>query len=74
MIRLPSYLQLSAHGVYYFRAAVPETLRSRLGRREIKCSLGTRSKAEAVERARSISLSMRHLYACFSQPMVLRLT
>jgi hypothetical protein len=71
MIRLPSYLQLSAHGVYYFRAAVPDALRARLGRREIKCSLGTRSKAEAVELARSIPLSMRHLYGYLSQPMAM---
>lgn len=67
MIRLPSYLQQSAHGVYYFRAAVPVALRSRLGRREIKCSLATRSRAEAIDRARSISLSIRHLYGYLSQ-------
>jgi hypothetical protein len=39
MLRLPSYLQLNSYGIFYFRIAVPKSLRVVLGRREIKRSL-----------------------------------
>lgn len=43
MMRIPSYIQRSRHGIYFFRIAVPKALRETVnGRREIKHSLQTR--------------------------------
>lgn len=66
MIRSPSHLQRSSHGIYYFRVVVPDALKSHLKRREIKCSLRTRCKQEAIGRALPLSLSIRHVFGNLS--------
>lgn len=44
----PPYLIRSRHGIYYFRLVVPKRLQSSIGRTEIRRSLRTRSKREAL--------------------------
>lgn len=50
MARSPLYLQLSRHGVYYFRMRVPLHLVGALGCTHIKRSLATRKHREALVR------------------------
>lgn len=58
MVRGDSYLYLSRHNIYYFRAIVPDGIREELHKREYRCSLKTRSPHVA----RSMG---RVLRACF---------
>ncbi|MEH6509612.1 DUF6538 domain-containing protein [Halopseudomonas aestusnigri] len=48
MQALPSYIQLSRHPVFYCRVAVPQSLRPVIGRREIRRSLNTRCRHQAL--------------------------
>lgn len=50
--RLPAYLLLSRHHVFYFRVAVPVPLRSVLSRSEIRVSLRTSDRRAAISDAR----------------------
>ncbi|WP_261922204.1 DUF6538 domain-containing protein [Shewanella sp. NFH-SH190041] len=45
------YLFLSRHGVWYARVVVPEDQRSVIGKRELRKSLSTKDKREAVRRS-----------------------
>ena len=64
-MRLPTYVYRSRHGVYFFRIVVPQELRKALnGQREIKRSLHTRDKRQALVQARSLALD---LYPVFSR-------
>lgn len=57
-LRIPAYLRLSRHGIYYFRIIVPMALRSRWsGRPEIKMSLKTRDLRQALVRARDLAVA-----------------
>ena len=57
-LRIPAYLRLSRHGIYYFRIIVPMALRSRWsGRPEIKMSLKTRDQRQALVRARDLAIA-----------------
>lgn len=57
-MRIPAYLRLSRHGIYYFRIVVPKALRARFsGRSEVKVSLHTRDLREAMLRARNLALA-----------------
>lgn len=47
------HLHRSRHGVYYFRAAVPQHLRTKVGRQEIRKSLQTRDRNVAVKAAQA---------------------
>jgi hypothetical protein len=70
MMRIPAYLQRHSSGIFYFRIAVPGALKSHLKLREIKCSLRTRFKHEAIFRAQPLSLTMRHVFDQLSgEPM-----
>jgi hypothetical protein len=51
---IPSYLLLSRHSVYYFRIVVPDVIRPLFPQREIRRSLQTRCKREALIRGRDI--------------------
>lgn len=62
MARIPSYLLLSRHSVYYFRVAVPEVLRPVIQRREIRRSLKTRCKREALVRCRDLLRQVQQLF------------
>jgi integrase len=63
MIRFPSYLQRNSSGIFYFRIAVPDALKSRLKLREFKRSLRTHFKHEATFRAQPLALTIRHVFA-----------
>lgn len=54
MSTIPSYLMLSRHSVYYFRIVVPDVIRPLFPQREIRRSLQTRCKREALIRGRDI--------------------
>jgi hypothetical protein len=63
MAGAPSFLWRSRHGIYYFRFIVPETLRPILdGRREIRRSLGSSRRSEAVRRARLLAVRVETLF------------
>ncbi|MBU1709175.1 MAG: hypothetical protein KKE17_04135, partial [Proteobacteria bacterium] len=52
MFRVPAYLQLNRYGIYSFRLVVPMHLRGIICKTEIKRSLHTGVKAEAIIMAR----------------------
>lgn len=63
-MRLPAYVYRCRHGVYFFRTVVPQELKKALsGQREIKRSLRTRDKRQAVVQARSLALNLYPVFA-----------
>lgn len=58
----PSYLCLSRHHVFRFRRRVPDDLRDRFRGDELRCSLGTKSKGEAVRIARMLAMKTDILF------------
>lgn len=54
MTQAPSYLLLSRHSVWYFRISIPESVRSLFGCCEVRRSLKTRCKREALIRSREL--------------------
>lgn len=62
MSTIPSYLLLSRHSVYYFRIVVPDLIRSLFPQREIRRSLQTRCKREALIRGRDILAQVQGLF------------
>lgn len=62
MSAVPSYLWLSRHSVFYFRIVVPEVLRPLFPCAEIRRSLQTRCKREALIRGRELLLQVQRLY------------
>ena len=62
MISVPSYLWLSRHSIFYFRIVVPEVLRPLFPCSEIRRSLQTRCKREALIRGRELLLQVQQLY------------
>ena len=50
----PSYLQLSRHSIWYFRIAIPASVRALFGCAEVRRSLQTRCKREALIRGRDL--------------------
>jgi integrase len=64
MIRIPSHIHRSRHGIWFFRVVVPKNLRRALdGRGEIKKSLGTRDAREALRVARPLAFAAKELFA-----------
>ncbi|MGQ7249305.1 DUF6538 domain-containing protein [Halomonas sp. V046] len=57
----PPYLIRSRHGLWYFRLVVPEPLRTSVGKREIRRSLGTRNKREAFLGAAQALIEARQM-------------
>jgi integrase len=56
-MRIPSYIQRSRHGIFFFRIVVPRALRENCdGRWEIKGSLRTRNQRDALRLARPLTL------------------
>ena len=53
------YLKQAPSGMYHVRIRVPAEVQPILGRTEMHCSLGTRSRREAEQRARPIIARMR---------------
>lgn len=62
MSTVPTYLLLSRHSVYYFRIVVPDVLRPLFPRREIRRSLQTRCRREALIRGRELLLQVQRLF------------
>lgn len=63
-MRIPTHIQRSRHGIYFFRMVVPKTLRETFdGQTEIKRSLHTRNLREAMRMARPLSLQAYELFA-----------
>lgn len=62
MSNIPSYLMLSRHSVYYFRIVVPDVIRPLFPQREIRRSLQTRCKREALIRGRDILAQVQGLF------------
>ncbi|WP_312023581.1 DUF6538 domain-containing protein [Ectopseudomonas oleovorans] len=56
MSSVPSYLWLSRHSIFYFRIVVPGALRPLFPCSEIRRSLQTRCKREALIRGRELLL------------------
>ncbi|MDZ7852363.1 MAG: tyrosine-type recombinase/integrase [Halomonas sp.] len=64
----PPYLICSRHGIYYFRLVVPAHLRSTVGRTEIRQSLRTRSKREALLSSARLFLESQSLLGRCTPP------
>ncbi|MDP4532513.1 tyrosine-type recombinase/integrase [Marinobacter salarius] len=62
MTHIPSYLLRSRHSVWYFRIAVPQSIRTLVGCREIRRSLGTRSKRHALIQSRELLRQVQSLF------------
>ncbi|WP_331284100.1 DUF6538 domain-containing protein [Pseudomonas anguilliseptica] len=62
MSTVPTYLLLSRQSVYYFRIVVPDVIRPLFHRREIRRSLQTRCRREALIRGRELLLQVQRLF------------
>ncbi len=63
-MRIPTHIQRSRHGIYFFRMVVPKALRETSdGQTEIKRLLHTRNLREAMRMARPLSLQAYELFA-----------
>lgn len=63
MFRISAHLQRHpSSGIFYFRIAIPNHLRDTLGKREIKKSLGTGCRAEAVVEASRLYVQTHDLF------------
>jgi len=51
----PSYLLKNSFGIYHLRLAVPKHLRHTIGKREIKKTLRTGNRREALRKARRLA-------------------
>lgn len=57
-MRIPAYLRLSRHGIYFFRICIPVPLQDRWrSGRELKVSLRTRDQRTALARARDLAIA-----------------
>lgn len=56
------YLYRSRHGLFYFRIVVPEAIRPIIGKREIRRSLRTTSKREAVIRSSGLMVNIQSAF------------
>jgi integrase len=61
-MRVPGYLRITRHHVYCFRRRVPDDLLGRFASNELRCSLATKDKKEAVRRARVLALKIDLLF------------
>lgn len=57
-----SYLLKSRHGIYYFRLVIPVSLRVDIGKTELRRSLKTRNKREAILKAARLLLEAQELF------------
>lgn len=62
MSSVPSYLLLSRHSIYYFRIVIPDVIRPLFPQREIRRSLLTRCRREALLRSRELLLQVQSLF------------
>lgn len=57
-IRVPSHLCRNRHGTFYFRLTIPPRLRQTVGRSEVRLSLGTETRREAIIHALSMTAGL----------------
>ena len=63
-MRIPTYIQRSRHGIFFFRMVVPKALRETFdGQTEVKRSLHTRNLREAMRVARPLGIQLFELFA-----------
>ena len=63
MFRVFSHLQRHPHsGIFYFRRVVPASLQTVIGKREIKKSLGTGERSEAIIKAHQLYLETCQIF------------
>ena len=55
-VKISSYLQKNRYGIFYFRRAIPHSLRKHAGRTEVVCSLRTREPRQAVKQSRKVAI------------------
>ena len=64
-MRIPAYLRLSRHGIYFFRICIPVPLQVRWrSGRELKVSLRTRDQRVALTRARDFAIAAHKHFGC----------
>ena len=54
----PSFLHKSRHGIWYFRYVFSRPWRQRLGKTELRRSLATRDRHEAIRQARLLAVAL----------------
>lgn len=57
-IRVPTHLCRNRHGTFYFRLTIPARLRQTVGRSEVRLSLGTETRQEAIIHALSMTAGL----------------
>ncbi|MBF0192335.1 MAG: hypothetical protein HQL99_14515 [Magnetococcales bacterium] len=62
MFHIPSYLSRNEYGIFHFRIAVPLHLRAYFKKKEIKRSLRTSDRREAIQRSRLIAYEVNNLF------------
>jgi hypothetical protein len=62
-VTIPSRLYRNRHGTFYFRVVIPVSLRSCVGRRDIRLSLGTEQRENAVLSALPLIGNLPELFA-----------
>jgi len=61
-MKLPSYIHLSRHRIYKFRRRIPDDLTNHLAGNEIRLTLSTSDRREAIRRARIIAVETDALF------------
>jgi integrase len=62
MVKVPLYLHVNRFGIFYFRMAMPIHLRVKFNKHEIRRSLRTRDKSEAIIGAQKLHLYFDHFF------------
>lgn len=63
-IRVPTHLYRNRHGGFYFRYIVPKDLQSTVGKREVRLSLQTEQRADAIMAALQMIADLPRLAVC----------
>lgn len=72
-MRIPAYLRLSRHGIYFFRVCIPLPLRQRWkSGRELKVSLRTRDQRVALAKARDLAIAAHKHFGYALADMTIR--
>lgn len=62
MQSVPSYLSKNTFGIFYFRIAVPHKLRHIIGKRELRQSLRTKNRKDAMSAARRMAVAAENFF------------
>ena len=61
-MKIPAYIQNNRYGIYHFRRAIANKLRTTIGKREITLSLNTRDPRIAVQSASIVAFNVESLF------------